>query len=77
MYVHISTGLRKGNLKGKYHLVDLGIDGRIIFRCILNRMGRALIIRLTEDTDMAGSCEHGNELPGSIKYREFLDLLRN
>jgi hypothetical protein len=73
MYFHVSTGLWKGNLKEKDHLGDLGVDGRIILRCILNRMGRALIIRLTEDGDMAGSCEHGNELSGSIKYREFPD----
>jgi len=24
---------------------------------------------------MAGSCEHGNEFPGSIKGREFLEYL--
>jgi hypothetical protein len=26
---------------------------------------------------IAGCCEHGNELPGSIKGGEFLDLLTN
>ena len=26
---------------------------------------------------MAGACECGNEPPGSIKYEEFLDELRN
>jgi hypothetical protein len=26
---------------------------------------------------MADSCEHGNELPDSIKAEEFLDQLRN
>jgi hypothetical protein len=26
---------------------------------------------------MAGSCECGNETPGSIKFGEFLDQLRN
>jgi len=73
MYFHVSSGLWKGNLKGKDHLGGLGVYGRIILRCILNGMGRALIILLTQDRDMAGSCGHGNELSGSIKYREFLD----
>jgi hypothetical protein len=26
-----------GNLKGRYHLEDLGIDGRIILECILGK----------------------------------------
>jgi hypothetical protein len=26
---------------------------------------------------VVGSCEHGNELPGSIKYREILEWLCN
>ena len=26
---------------------------------------------------MAGACEYGNELSGSIKYGEFLDYLQN
>jgi len=73
MYFHISTGLWKGNLKEKDHLGDLGLDGRIILRCILNIMGRTLIIRLTQDGDMAGCCEHGDEPSGSMKYGEFRD----
>jgi len=73
MYFRVSTGLWKGNLTEKYRLGDLGVDGRIILRCILNIKGRALIVRLTQDRYMAGSCEHGNELSGSIKYREFRD----
>jgi hypothetical protein len=63
----------EGKPEEKGHLGDLGIDGRIILSWILNRMGRALIVRLTQDRDVAGSCEHGNELSGSIKYREFFD----
>lgn len=66
-------GCGKETLKEKDRLGDLGVDGRVMLRCILNRMGRALIIRLTQDRDMAGSCEHCNELSGSIKHREFLD----
>ena len=26
---------------------------------------------------MAGTCEHGNELSGSVKCEEFLDYLQN
>ena len=26
---------------------------------------------------MVGCCDHGNELPGSIKCREFVEYLRN
>jgi len=61
IYFLVSTGLWKGYLKEKDHLGDLGVDERIIVRCI-KIMGRALIIRLTQDRDMVGSCEHGNEL---------------
>jgi hypothetical protein len=66
-----------GKPEGKDHLIDLFMDGRIILSWILNRMRRALIVRLTQDRDMAGSCERGNELLGSIKYRELFDHLRN
>jgi hypothetical protein len=30
---------------------------------------------LHRTSELAGSCEHGNELPGSIKGEEFLDYL--
>ena len=30
-------------------------------------------IDLTEVRNMVGSCENGNELPGSVKCGEFLD----
>jgi hypothetical protein len=32
-------------LKGKYHLGDLGGDGRIILKCILKKKGAAACIR--------------------------------
>jgi hypothetical protein len=67
----------EGKSGGKDHLGDLGIDGRIILSWILNRMRRALIVSVTQDRDMAGSCELSDELLGSIKYRELFDQLRN
>ena len=76
MYFHVSIGLRKGYVKEEDHFGYLGVNGRIILRCI-EIMGRALIIILTQDRVMAGSCEHGTELSVSIKYSEFLDWLRN
>jgi hypothetical protein len=44
-------------------LQDLDAFGRIILKCILNGIGG----------NIARFCEHGNELSGSIKCREFLD----
>jgi hypothetical protein len=29
--------LQSGNLKGRYYLGDLGIDGKIILKCIVNQ----------------------------------------
>jgi hypothetical protein len=51
------------NVKGRGHLRDIDIDGRIIFKRILNRV--------------ADSCEHGNKHLGSIKSGGFVDQLSN
>jgi hypothetical protein len=34
-------------------------------------------MELAQDRDMAGACEYGNELSGSIRCGEFLDYLQN
>jgi len=34
------TGFWSGNLKERYHLEDTGIEGRIILKWTLNRMGQ-------------------------------------
>jgi hypothetical protein len=42
----------------------------MVGRCGLDSSG-------SEQRPLAGSCEHGNEPSGSIKDREFLDLLND
>jgi hypothetical protein len=57
---------------GGDHLEDLGVDGNIILEWILNMVG---VCRLESSGQgegaVEGSCEHGNEPSGSIKYREY------
>jgi hypothetical protein len=58
------------NLKGRDHLEDIGVDGRIL-EWLLVKIGWKGVtgfIWLKWRT-----CEHGNEPSGSIKSREFLD----
>jgi hypothetical protein len=62
-----NTPVRKP--EGKSHLRDLGLDGRIILKWILNNVEW---IHVTRDIDVMGSCEHGNEQSGSIKRCEFV-----
>jgi len=71
------TGLWWGNLRERDHLGDPGIDGRIILRCIFNKwnggVGYGLDGASTGCGQVAGTCECGNELLGSVKCGEFLD----
>jgi hypothetical protein len=62
-----------GNLKGRDHSKDPGIDRRIILEWILgNRVGRCGLEASGSGYGlMAGSCERGNEPSGSIKCGEF------
>ena len=46
---------------------DPGVDGRIILTRTFNKWG------VSEQKQVAGTCERGNELSGSIKCGEFLD----
>jgi hypothetical protein len=60
-------------------LEDPGVDGRIILKWIFKTWdgegARTGLIWL-RITQVAGSCECGNEPLGSIKCGEFLDWLR-
>jgi hypothetical protein len=60
------------SLKGKDHLEDLRIDGRIILKWISGKYRWKVWIGSGRGPVMA-FCEHGNESFGSIKGRKFLD----
>jgi hypothetical protein len=53
----------------------LGIDGRIILKCIFMKWdgGGMDWINLAQDRQAVGVCECSNEPSGSIKCGEFLD----
>jgi hypothetical protein len=61
------------NLKERDHSEDLGIDGKIISEHILgNKVGRCgMDASGSGYRPVAGSCEHGNEILGSIRGGEF------
>jgi hypothetical protein len=66
----VCTWFKWGNPRERGYWGDPDVDGRIILRRIFgNREG--------EETGWSwlsiGTCEYGNELPVSIKRREFLD----
>jgi hypothetical protein len=59
----------------EYKISDLGIDGRIILKCILrNRMSGCVIDLYGSGLgQVAGCCVHGNEPMDSVKDGKFLD----
>jgi hypothetical protein len=66
------------NLKGREHLEDLGVDGRIILEWVLegHKVGRCgLAASGSGCGPVAGCCERGNEPSISIKGRESLEQL--
>jgi hypothetical protein len=62
-------------LKGRYHSENLGIDGRIILKWILEKSdGKVWTGFVWSKTGSSGgSCEHINEPSGYIKGGAFLD----
>ena len=69
------TGFWWGNLRERDHLADPGVDVTIMLRWIFRK--RDVGVRLDRSGSglgqVAGTCECGNELSGSIKCGEFLD----
>jgi len=65
----------KKNLRERDHLVDPGLDGRIILRWIFRtwELGVWTGSSWLRIGIGGGPCECGNELSGSIKGGEFLD----
>ena len=73
------AGFWCGNRRERGFLEDLGVDGRIVLKCIFKKQdGRAwnAFIWMRTGT-VAGCCEHGNEPSGSIICLECFDELRN
>jgi len=51
-----------GNWKGRGRLENLGENGRIILKCVLNRMGSyKLDLSASGYGKMVGCCEYGNK----------------
>ena len=62
------------NLRERDYWGDPDVDGRIILRCIFGSgRGWRLDGVGSGQGQMAGTCEYGDELLGSIKCWEFLD----
>jgi hypothetical protein len=63
------------NPKGRDHLEDIGVGGKIILEYILgNGVGRCgLDSSGSGQGPFVGSCEQSNEPSGSIKGRKFID----
>jgi hypothetical protein len=56
--------------EGKNHLKDLGVDGRITFKCMLKKFGGRMWTEYI--WFRIGCCEYGNEHSVSIKNRNIL-----
>ena len=69
------TGFWWGNLRDGDHLKDPGVDGRIILKRIFEKWeGEHELDRSgSEEGQVEGCCECGNEPSGSIKWVEFLE----
>ena len=71
------TGFRWVNLKERDHLKDLGVQWRIILKCIFKKYDGLEWMMWLVIGKSGGSFEYGNELPGYIKWEEFVNYRRN
>jgi hypothetical protein len=72
------TGFGCEDLREREHFKRPSVNGRIILKWTFMKWnGRMDWIYLAQDRKVAGSCECGNELSGSINCGEFFDCLRN
>jgi hypothetical protein len=56
------------------HLQDLLVDGRIILNSIFEKcVWTCTVLIWLRIRINSGCCEHGNELPSTIKYKEFIE----
>jgi hypothetical protein len=71
----IHTKFWSENLKGRYYLEVLGVDGRIILEWILEKWEWrcGLASYRSGQGPQTCSCKHGNEPSSCIKGGEFLD----
>jgi hypothetical protein len=60
------------NLKTRNKLEDLGVNGRIILKCVIKKLVVCGLEQWLGIGPVMGSCEHGNEPSGFIKGGEFL-----
>jgi hypothetical protein len=64
---------------GRCHLRDLGEDGRVILKWIIQKSGARLSVDSTcpGEGSVAGCGKHGNETSDSIEDDVFIDQLSN
>jgi hypothetical protein len=73
------TKFYSGSMKGRHHLEEQGLNGRIILKVFSNKwrvrvLTRFIWLRIRYNGGgVRGSCVHGNEPSSSIKDEEFLD----
>ena len=63
-----------GDLNDKDHLEDLGLYGPILKQILRDRVGgHELDLSDSGQDQLAGCCDHSNEISGSVNHGEFLN----